>query len=77
MRQTVLANPGAIGISFAGVTDKFQIIANSLMIADRLLGQNTDEKDVVRALEIFGISPVCENIEKVKSFFSSSHDWSN
>ena len=76
MKQTVLANKGSIGVSFAGVTDEFQEIANVEMIGDRLFGCKTNESDISQALEERGIEPTPANIEKVKVFFSPDHDWS-
>ena len=76
MKQTVLANKGSIGVSFAGVTDEFRKIANIKMIVDRLLGYKTNEHDISHTLEKEGIQPTPANIEKVKAFFSPDHDWS-
>jgi hypothetical protein len=72
MVNTVLANPGSIGVSFAGVTDKFQIIANILMLGDQLLGFTTGDDDIIHALKKDGLEPSTENIAKVKAFFSST-----
>jgi len=74
--KTVLANPGSIGVSFEGVTDEFKIVANTLMLTDRLLSTTTKEDDVIRVLKKNGIDPTPTNIEKVKSIFSPDHDWS-
>jgi len=76
MTQTVLSKPGSIGVSFAGVTDEYKIVANILMFADRLLNLTTKVSDVTYALEKHGLEPTPENIAKVQSFFSAEHDWS-
>ena len=76
MTQTVLSKPGSIGVSFAGVTDEYKIVANVLMLADRLFNLTTKVSDVAYVLEKHGIEPTPENIAKVKSYFSADHDWS-
>ena len=75
MTQTVLSKPGAIGVSFVGVTDEYKIVANVLMFCDRLLNLTTKLSDVARVLEKHGLEPTPENIAKVKSCFSADHDW--
>ena len=70
MKQTVLANDNSVGISFAGESDKFKKIANILMMADRLFGDETDDESIAYGLEKHGIEPSKENIEKVWAFFS-------
>ena len=75
MVQTVLANPGSIGISFAGVTDEFKIAANVLMMAERLFGAVIDEVDIAQSLEADDIAPTQENIDKVKAFFPGNRVW--
>ena len=68
--MTVLSKPGSIGLSIAGETDDFKIIANVIMMADGLLGGNTDGEDIIiDGLKTFEIPPTQENIDKVKAFF--------
>ena len=71
MKQTVLANPGSIGISFAGVDDRYKIIANLLMFVGKLSGSKACDADIMYALEKDGLEVTPENIARVKSFFES------
>jgi len=72
MKKTVLANDGVIGLSIAGETDKFKIIANIMMMADRL-GRDRpgklSESAVARSLKGFGLEPTEENISKVMDIY--------
>jgi len=69
MKQTVLANPGSMGVSFAGVTDVYQIIANVCMISERLAGCEITDEIIGDCLEREGLEITEENIAKVKAFF--------
>ena len=69
MPETVLSKPGSIGLSIVGVENKFQIIANILMMGDRLLGFTTDDDDIIAALEDDDLDPSPDNIAKVRAFF--------
>jgi len=75
MSKTVLANPGAIGISFAEVTDKYEIIANTIMLSDRLFGGKADINVIKDSLLRFDLDATCENIDNVKAFFSPEYNW--
>jgi len=77
MKQTVLANDGAVGLSIAGETNQFKIIANIMMMADRLAGDEPGrlpDDVVVEALEIRGLKPDQENIAKVMAFYKGAAD---
>ena len=79
-KQTVLANPGSIGLSFAGETDQFKIIANLIMMAERIgkgVG-NIDEcteETIENSLGRRGLEITAENIAKVKAFFPEGRVW--
>ena len=70
MKQTVLANDGAVGLSFAGEKDQYKIIANVMMMADRIVGGTTSDDAIVSALRRRNIEPTEENIKKVRAFFN-------
>ena len=75
MKQTVLANPGAIGLSIAGETDKYRMVANVVMMGEKLLGRQADEGAIRGSLSGAGIDATSESIEKVKSFFAPGREW--
>ena len=75
MSKTVLSNPGAIGVSFAGVTDKYKIVANVIMLAERLFKFKATIKMIEDSLTYHGLESSPENIAKVKAFFKPDHDW--
>ena len=70
MSETVLSKPGSIGLSIAGEQDQFKIIANVLMMADRLFGFTTDDDDIIVALEDDDLESSPDNIAKVRAFFN-------
>jgi len=68
MSKTVLSNPGSVGVSFTGVTDQFQVVANICMIGKRLMGFEITDEMIMDSLEDENLEPTAENIEKVKAF---------
>ena len=74
-KQTVLANPGSIGLSIAGETDRHKIIANIKMMANRISNSTTSTASIGRSLVNWGLEPTQENIDRVKSFFPAGYQW--
>ena len=70
--KTVLSNPGAIGLSIAGETDQFKIIASIMMFADKLVGGETSDTAIKNALKRRNLEDSPENIGKVRSFFNAT-----
>ena|GEM_PF-6436342 len=68
--MTVLSKPGSIGLSIAGVDDPFKIIANVLMMADRLFGDTTSDEDIARSLSKHSLDMSPDNIAKVRAYFN-------
>ena len=71
MSETVLSKPGSIGLSIAGEKDNFKVIANILMMGQRLLKLDVTEDIIIDYLEEWDESPTPENIAKVRAFFKS------
>jgi len=66
--MTVLRNPGSIGLSIAGVDDQFRVIANVMMMADRLFGDKTGDEAIESALVRRGLDATPDNVAKVRAY---------
>ncbi len=60
---------GRIYLSIAGEKDQFKIIANVLMMGEKLFGEESPEECIKDALVRRGLDVTPENIDKVKSHF--------
>jgi len=69
MSISVLSHPGSIGLSIAGATDHFKIIANILMLGARLIGYDVTGDMIEDALQEEGMGVNADNIAKVRAFF--------
>ena len=74
MAKTVLSKPGSVGLSISGEKDRFKIIANIIMMGERLLGKKFKEDAISGALKGAGLEPTPENIDMVKTYFNP-RDW--
>ncbi|MDR1439923.1 MAG: hypothetical protein LBJ10_07925 [Clostridiales bacterium] len=71
MAITVLANKGSIGMSIAGVTDKFKLTAGILTMGERLFGDKVSDKIIEDSLKDWEIDPTSENVAKVRGLMQA------
>jgi hypothetical protein len=69
--KPVMANPGAVGMSFADCKDKYEFVARAEKMVQKILHIETTDEGIMYSLGKFDLPQTAEAAQKVRAYLNS------
>jgi hypothetical protein len=69
--KPVMANPGAVGMSFADCKDRYEFVARIEKVTQKILGGEITDNGIMYSLEKTTLPQTPEAVQKVRAYLDS------